>query len=90
MNRNSSVGIAAYYGLDGRASIPDRGKRSYSTPRHTSCGAHPASYTVDIGGFFPGVKRLGCEAKSPPSSAEDMNGGAIPPVTHMSPWHGGA
>jgi hypothetical protein len=33
----------------------------------------------------PGVKRPVCEADdSPPSSAEVKNGGAMPPVPHMS------
>jgi hypothetical protein len=35
------------------------------------------------GALSLGVKRLGCEADhSPPSSAGDMNGGAIPPLPH--------
>jgi hypothetical protein len=34
------------------------------------------------------VKWQGHEAHhSPPSTAEDENGGAIPPHTHMSSWH---
>jgi hypothetical protein len=37
-------------------------------------GAHPASYPMDTGGSFPGVKRPGREADhSPPSSAEVKN-----------------
>jgi hypothetical protein len=32
-------------------------------------GAHPASYSKDIMGFFLGVKRLGHEADHPPSSS---------------------
>jgi hypothetical protein len=44
MSRDSSVGIAASYGLD---SV------------HTSSGAHPASYQMGTGGFFPGGKTAG-------------------------------
>ena len=40
----------------------------------TSCGAHPASYSMGIRGCFTGVKQLGYEADhSPPSSAEVKN-----------------
>jgi hypothetical protein len=36
----------------------------------------------------PRLKRTGSEADhSPPSSTEVKNGGAIPPLPHMSPWH---
>jgi hypothetical protein len=43
---------------------------------------------MDTGGLLTqGVKRPGCEADhSPPSSAEVKNGGAIPPLPHMSSW----
>jgi hypothetical protein len=35
-----------------------------------------------------GVKRQGREAdRSPPSSAEVKDGGAVPPFPHKSPWH---
>jgi hypothetical protein len=38
--------------------------------------------------WVPGIKRQGREAdRSPPSSAEVNNGGAIPPLPHMSSWH---
>jgi hypothetical protein len=37
------------------------------------------------GVIYRGVKRLGCEADHlPPSSAKVKNGGAIPPLPHMS------
>jgi hypothetical protein len=40
------------------------------------------------GALSPGVKRQGSVADhSPPSSAEVKNGGAIPPLPHMSSWH---
>jgi hypothetical protein len=46
------------YGLDGRGSIPDRG-RGYSSNLsvQTGSGAHLASCTMGTGGPFPGVKR---------------------------------
>jgi hypothetical protein len=51
----------------------------------TSSGAHPVSYEIGTGGSFTGVKELRREAdKSHPSSAEVKNGGAIPPLPHMS------
>jgi hypothetical protein len=35
-----------------------------------------------------GVKWQGCEADhSPPCSVEVKNGGAMPPLPHMPPWH---
>jgi hypothetical protein len=38
------------------------------------CGVHPASYIMDMGGYFLGVKRPEREADhSPPSSAEVKN-----------------
>jgi hypothetical protein len=41
------------------------------------------------GPLSPGVKMPVREADhSPPSSAEVKNGGAIPPLSHMSSWHG--
>jgi hypothetical protein len=40
------------------------------------------------GAQYLGVKRLGREADdSSPSGAEIKNGGAIPPLRHMSSWH---
>jgi hypothetical protein len=33
-SRDSSIGIAMGYGLDRRGSIPDSGKRFFSTPQH--------------------------------------------------------
>jgi hypothetical protein len=69
----SSVSIMSDYGLDGRGSIPDRG-RGFSSNLfvQTGSGAHPASYTMGTGGSFPGDKAgSGRHADhSPPSSAE--------------------
>jgi hypothetical protein len=39
------------------------------------------------GAIYPRVKWLGLESDhSPPSSGEVKNGGAIPPLSHMSSW----
>jgi hypothetical protein len=80
MNRDSSVGI-----LNGRGSIPGRGKRFFSTPqspdRLISNGYR--------GALSPGVKRHGREADhSPPSTVKVRNGGAITTLHHTSSWRG--
>jgi hypothetical protein len=38
---------------------------------------------MGTGALSPGVKRPGREADHPPSNAEGMNGGAIPPHPHI-------
>jgi hypothetical protein len=52
-----AVSIVSDYGLDDRGSIPDREDFSSSLCVQTGSGAHPASYSLGIGGPFPGVKR---------------------------------
>jgi hypothetical protein len=71
MGRDSSVGVATSYGLDGPGiKFYWRGRGEISTPIQISPGAHPASYTVPTGSFL-WVKRLGHGADHPtPSSAE--------------------
>ena len=64
--RDSSVGIATGYGLDGPVIESRRGAR-FSTPVQTDPGAHPASCTMGTGSF-PGVKRPGRGADHPPPS----------------------
>ena len=54
MGRDSSVGIATGYGLDGKG-IKSRWGARFSAPVQTASGAHPASYTMGTGSF-PGVK----------------------------------
>ena len=49
--RDSALGIATRYGLDGPGSNPDGGVQ-------TGSGAHPSSYTIGTGSC-PGVKRPG-------------------------------
>ena len=57
MGRNSSVGIAPRYGLDGPGMESRWGAR-FSTPVQTGPGDHPASYTMGTGSF-PGGKAAG-------------------------------
>jgi hypothetical protein len=45
MSRDSSVDIGTGYGLDGRGSIPGRGK-SFLHSVQTGSEAHPASYPM--------------------------------------------
>jgi len=54
VGRDSSVGIATGYGLDGPG-IESRWRRDFSTPVQTGPGAHPASCTMGTGSF-PGLK----------------------------------
>jgi hypothetical protein len=80
--RDLSFGIATGYGLDIGGSIPETGKR-YSIVHSVQSGpgAHPDSYPMGMGGLFP----PGREADhTPQSTADDKNGGAIPPLSHTS------
>jgi hypothetical protein len=79
-NRDSAVGTVTGYGLDGRCSIPGRGKIFlFSVLSRLVLGPTPllsSGYQCNL----RGVKRQGREADhSPPSRAEFMNVGAIPP-----------
>jgi hypothetical protein len=54
VSRDSSVGIAAGYWLDGRGSIPGKGKIfSLFHSVQTGKGAQPASYLMGTGDDFP-------------------------------------
>jgi hypothetical protein len=73
-SRGSSGSIVSDYGLDDRV-IEVRspnGAEDFSSSLCVQTGseAHPASYSMDTGGSFPGGKaRPGCDADhSPPSS----------------------
>jgi hypothetical protein len=68
LGRDSSVGTATRYGLDGPG-IESRWEGRFSAPVQTSPGAHPASYTTGTG-YFPGVKRpkRGVDHPSPRSA----------------------
>ena len=67
VGRDSSVGIASRYGLDGPG---DRNpvEARFSAPVHTGPVGHPASCTVGIGSF-PGVKRPGVALTTHPHLA---------------------
>jgi hypothetical protein len=62
-SRDSSVGIALVYGLDDRRSrvrFPaGAGNFSLHHRDQTGSGAHPASYPMGTGGFFPWGKAAG-------------------------------
>jgi hypothetical protein len=60
--RNSSVGIATRYGLDGPGIESRWGGGDFQ---------HPASYTKGTGSF-PGVKRTRCGAYHPPPSSAEV------------------
>jgi hypothetical protein len=69
LGRDSSVGIATRYGLDGPG-IVSRWWRGFQHPSHTGPGAQPASFLYN--GYrvsFPGVKRPGRGVDHPPSSS---------------------
>ena len=52
--RDSSVGIATRYGLDGPGIESWWGGARFFAPVQTSSGAHPASCTMDTGSFLGG------------------------------------
>jgi hypothetical protein len=61
-DRDSAVGIATRYGLDGPAIESGWGTR-FSAPVQTGLGAHPMGT-----GSFPGLKRPGRGVDYPPPS----------------------
>jgi hypothetical protein len=81
----SAVGIATGYRLD------DRGKgRNFllSMSSRPVLGLFRSPIQWVPVAISPGLKPPGRETDhSPSSSAEDRNGGAIPPLHHMSSWH---
>jgi hypothetical protein len=82
-SRDSWVGIATGFWLEGCGLISDQGEMF-----SLSIVSRQASYPVSIGVLFPGVKRQGYEADhSRPPSIGVKNGGAIPPLSHTSSWH---
>ena len=68
MGRDSSVGIATRYGLDGRGIESLWGGGDFPQPFEPATGAHPNSYTMGTGSFS-GVKRPE-RGVDHPSSAE--------------------
>jgi hypothetical protein len=72
----TQVGIATGHGLNGRGSIPGRGKRFYFL-------LYSVQTAMCTGPFFPVVKLPGREADLlAVSSAEVKNAGSIPPLPH--------
>jgi hypothetical protein len=68
--RDTSVGKATRYGMDGQG-IESRWGGRFSAPVQTGAGAHPASYTTGTGSF-PGVKRPGRGADHPPQFSAEV------------------
>jgi len=64
MSRDSSVGKATRYGLEGPG-IEFRCEVRFSAPVQTGRGAHPATYTMGRGSL-PEVKRPGRGNEQPP------------------------
>jgi hypothetical protein len=85
-SRDSSVATATGYGLDSRGSIPSRSNIflfSISSKLTLRPALQPIQWVLRV--ISPMEKRPGREAdQSPPSSVEVKNGGAIPPLPHMS------
>jgi hypothetical protein len=68
-SRDSAVGIATGYGLDGRGAgfrVPVGSRCSLLHVVQTGSGAHPASYPIVLGVKLPGLKA----DHSPPTSDE--------------------
>jgi hypothetical protein len=70
VGRDSSVGIAARYGLDGPG-IESRWEERFSAPVQTGTSAHPASYTIGTGLFW-GDNRPGRGVDYPPPSSAQV------------------
>jgi hypothetical protein len=70
MGRDSVVGIATRYELDGPG-IESRWGARFSVPVQTGPGAYPASYTMGTGSL-PGVKRSGRGVDHPPPSSAEV------------------
>jgi hypothetical protein len=72
---------------DWMACVPfPAGARDFFIPQHSDqlWGSHPASYPMGIVGSFPGREADIARSWPPASSAEVMNGEAIPPLPHTS------
>jgi hypothetical protein len=70
VGRDSSVGIATRYGLNGPG-IESRWGARFSAPVKTVPGAHPASYKMSTGSL-PGVKRTGYSVDHLPTCSVDV------------------
>jgi hypothetical protein len=70
--RDSSVGIATRYRLDGPG-IVSQWEERFSAPIQNGPGANPASYTMGTGFYFsPAVKRPGRGVDNPPTSSAEV------------------
>ena len=72
MGRDSSVGIATAYGLDGPG-IESRWEARFSAPVQNGPRAHPASYTIGTGLFWGGGNGPGRGLDHPPPSSAQVN-----------------
>ena len=83
VGRDSAVGIATCYGLDGPGIESRWGGAKFSAPVQTGPGAHPASCTIGTDSF-PGIKRPGFGFDHPPHLApslkEDWSYTSSPPL----------
>ena len=70
MDRDSAVGIATRYGMNGPG-IESRWGAIFSAPVHVGPEAHPAVYTMGTGSF-PGVKRPGLGVDHPPPYSAEV------------------
>jgi hypothetical protein len=68
VGRDSAVGIATRYGLDGPV-IKLRWGAKFSAPVQTGAGAHPVSYTMGTESISQGVKWPGRGVDHPPPSS---------------------
>jgi hypothetical protein len=66
-DRNSAVGLATRFGLDGQG-IESRWGARFSAPVLSGPATHPTSYTLGTGSF-PGIKRPGRGVDHPPHLA---------------------
>jgi hypothetical protein len=69
--RDSSVGIATCYGLDG-SGIESQWVERFPPPVQTGPGTHQAYYTMGSSMSFPGVKRPGRGFDHPPHLAPKL------------------
>jgi hypothetical protein len=84
-SQGSTAGTVMGYRMNGRSLTPSKGKRLFSSSKCLDQLWKPPSLLPN--GYW-GVRQLMHEADhSPPSNAEAKNGGAIPPLPHVSSWH---
>jgi hypothetical protein len=87
MGRDSSVGIATGYGLDGPG-IESRWGATFYAPVQTGPGAYPALYTLGTGSF-PGVKWPGRGVDNlplPSAEVKEWSYTSTPPMRLRGLW----